>query len=163
MNRRQFVATICAASGFAVGPAWAQPESGALALLDLFVRTLNAHDITAFAALFDESYVNHQFSAAAPPPPPGRTMKEASIDFFRSRLVGLPDLQVTVETSVASGDKVAASLVWEGTHKGPLFDVEPTGRRLRFGSCDIFRVKDELFVEHWGMGDIAGTLAQLKS
>jgi predicted SnoaL-like aldol condensation-catalyzing enzyme len=34
---------------------------------------------------------------------------------------------------------------------------------LRFTSCDIFRVRDGLIAEHWGVGDIAGTLAQLKS
>jgi predicted SnoaL-like aldol condensation-catalyzing enzyme len=34
---------------------------------------------------------------------------------------------------------------------------------LRFTSCDIFRVADGKIAEHWGMGDIAGTLAQLKS
>ena len=37
----------------------------------------------------------------------------------------------------------------------------PTGRKLRFTSCDILAVKDGLIVEHWGMGDIAG-MAQMK-
>ena len=37
-----------------------------------------------------------------------------------------------------------------------------TGRRLRFTSCDIFRVRQGLIIEHWGMGDIAGILVQLR-
>ena len=40
--------------------------------------------------------------------------------------------------------------------------IAPTGRPLRFTSCDIFRVKNGQCAEHWGMGDIAGVLAQLR-
>lgn len=75
----------------------------------------------------------------------------------------MPDLKVTIEASVANGDTAAASFVYEGTHTGDYLGVAPTGRRLRFTSCDIFRVADGKIVEHWGMGDIAGIMAQLKS
>jgi len=75
----------------------------------------------------------------------------------------MPDLAVSVETIVASPDKVAARFVYEGTHNGPYFGVAPTGRKLRFTSCDIFRVRNGQIAEHWGMGDIAGILAQLKA
>ena len=47
--------------------------------------------------------------------------------------------------------------------QGVLLGVAPTGKRLRFTSCDIFRVADGKIAEHWGMGDIAGVLAQIKS
>ena len=40
--------------------------------------------------------------------------------------------------------------------------VAPTGKKLRFTSCDIFRVAGGKIAEHWGMGDIAGVMAQLK-
>ncbi len=123
---------------------------------------MSAHDIAAFAALFAEDYVNHQTSAAAPPPAPGVAPKQRTIAFFAGRLKGLPDLSVTIEAMVASADKVAASFVYSGTHQGVYLGVPPTGRRLRFTSCDIFAVKDGLIIEHWGMGDIAGTLAQMK-
>ena len=43
-----------------------------------------------------------------------------------------------------------------------LLGVEPTGKPLRFTSCDIFRVEGGKIAEHWGMGDIAGQLAQMK-
>jgi predicted ester cyclase len=73
------------------------------------------------------------------------------------------DLKVTVEASVANGDTAAASFVYEGTHTGEYLGVAPTGRRMRFTSCDIFRGADGKIVEHWGMGDIADIMAQLKS
>lgn len=127
-----------------------------------FAAALNAHDIDAFAALFAEDYINHQTSAATPPPAAPVRPKEASVAFFRQRLIGLPDLRVIVEASLAQGALCAASFVYEGTHQGPYFGVPPTGRSLRFTSCDIFRVEGGLIAEHWGMGDAAGIVAQLR-
>jgi len=96
------------------------------------------------------------------PPPPGVPAKRGTVGFFAARLKGLPDLKVSIETMVAAGDRFAASFVYEGTHQGVLLGVEPTGKRLRFTSCDIFRVEGGKIAEHWGMGDIAGQLAQMK-
>jgi steroid delta-isomerase-like uncharacterized protein len=127
-----------------------------------FAEALSAHDIERFAALFAEDYVNHQRSAASPPPSAGTAPKKGTVAFFAARLAGLPDLEVSIEASLAAGDKVAASFVYEGTHQGVYFGVPPTGKKLRFTSCDIFRIADGLIAEHWGMGDIAGVLAQLK-
>ncbi|QYM91599.1 ester cyclase [Dickeya zeae] len=130
-------------------------------LINQFAETLSAHNIDAFAALFAETYINHQMSAAAPIPM-GVTPKQASVGIFAARLKGLPDLKVTVEMQVVSNDMVAASFIYEGTHTGVYLGVPATNRRLRFTSCDIFRVVDGKFVEHWGMGDLAGVMAQLK-
>ena len=141
--------------------AWTAQAADA-SIAERFAQTLSAHDIDAFAALFAEGYVNHQVSAAAPPPPSGVRPKAATVAFFAARLKGLPDLKVTVETRLAEADKVAASFVYEGTHEGLYYGVQPTGKRLHFTSCDIFRLSDGQIIEHWGMGDIAGVVAQLK-
>ena len=128
-----------------------------------FAATLSAHDMDAFAALFADDYANHQLSAAAPPAAAGTSPKQGTVGFFGARLRGLPDLAVAIEASVVNGDMAAASFVYTGTHQGPYFGVAPTGRTLRFTSCDIFRIQGGKIAEHWGMGDIAGTLAQLKT
>ena len=141
-------------------PAVAQ-DAGAMA--DRFAATLTARDIAAFAALFSDDYVNHQVSAAAAPPLADKTPKQATVGFFAARLAGIPDLQVAIEAVVASPDRIAASFVYSGTHGGPLFGIAPTGKRLRFTSCDIFRLQDGKIAEHWGMGDIAGVMAQLRA
>jgi steroid delta-isomerase-like uncharacterized protein len=156
MRRR---ALIAGAALLGIAPLVSRAASATIA--DRFAQTLSAHDLDAFAALFSDSYVNHQFSAAAPPPPPGAAPKAATLAFFAARLMGLPDLMVSIEATVAQDDRVAASFVYEGTHQGVYFGVAPTGKRLRFTSCDIFRVSDERILEHWGMGDIAGIRAQL--
>jgi steroid delta-isomerase-like uncharacterized protein len=161
MDRRTLMAGLLAGAAGS-GDAFAQDAARSpRGVAEQFAATLSRHDIEAFAALFAEDYVNHQLSAAAPPAP-GTTGRQAVTGLFAARLKGLPDLDVAIEAIVADGDKVAASFVYSGTHQGVYLGVAPTGRKLRFTSCDIFAVKGGLIVEHWGMGDIAGVLAQLK-
>jgi steroid delta-isomerase-like uncharacterized protein len=165
MGRRSLLAGFSlagvAAQALSASAANAQQPSMGQQLIDKFAATLSAHDIAAFAALFADTYVNHQQSAAAPVPA-GIPPKQASVGFFAARLKGLPDLKVTVEVQLATADMAAASFLYEGTHTETYLGVPATGRRLRFTSCDIFRIADGKFTEHWGMGDIAGVMAQLK-
>jgi steroid delta-isomerase-like uncharacterized protein len=162
MDRRSVMLGLALAGSPALAAGAAAQADAANRLIAAFATTLSTHDIDAFAALFAEDYVNHQMSAAAPAPPPGVSPKQATVAFFAARLKGLPDLSVAIEASLASGDMAAASFVYTGTHQGVYFGVAPTGKSLRFTSCDIFRIRDGKIAEHWGMGDIAGTLAQLK-
>ena len=162
-NRRQVAAAGLLFAGSLADPALAQSAGSPQSLAEKFAATLSAHDMDGFAALFAENYVNHQVSAAAPPPSANVTPKQGSVAFFKARLTGLPDLKVAIEAMVADKDHVAASFVYTGTHNGPYFGIAPTGKSLRFTSCDIFRIENGLIAEHWGMGDIAGVLAQLRS
>lgn len=91
-----------------------------------------------------------------------RNAEQGAVRFFGGRLRGMPDRKVTIEASVANGDTAAASFVYEGTQTGEYLGAAPPGRKLRFTSCDIFQIADGKIVEHWGMGDIAGIIAQLK-
>jgi steroid delta-isomerase-like uncharacterized protein len=161
MQRRQFLSSAALVAAAAAIPDAAEAEDAG-AVVERFAAALSAHDMAAFADLFAEDYVNHQRSAAAPAPPAGKSPKQATLAFFQARLTGVPDLRVSIETSLAAGDKAAASFVYEGAHGGVYYGVAPTGRPMRFTSCDIFRVRDGRIAEHWGMGDIAGVLAQLK-
>jgi steroid delta-isomerase-like uncharacterized protein len=160
MRRRSLILGAAAAATAPIIARFAKAAS--TSIVERFAATLSAHDLEAFAALFADDYVNHQFSAAAPRPPAGLAPKTATVNFFAARLKGLPDLKVSIQASLAEADKVAASFLYEGTQQGPLYGVAPTGKRLSFTSCDIFRVADGKIAEHWGMGDIAGVLAQLK-
>lgn len=160
-NRRQVTAAGLLLGGL-LTPALAQSDPSPRSLAERFAATLSAGDIAGFSDLFAESYVNHQQSAAAPAPQ-NVSPKQASVAFFKARLAAMPDLKVAAEVVVADEDHVAASFVYSGTHKGVYFGIAPTGRSLRFTSCDIFRVQDGRIAEHWGMGDIAGILAQLRA
>ena len=163
MNRRQILSG-AASLGAAFAAAAPRPANGAASgnrRSTASSAALNAHDIKAFADLFAEDYVNHQASAAAPAP------SDKSAEGRDGRLLRRPHERPCrprrrAEVSLAQGDLAAASFVYEGVHSAVYYGVAPTGRRLRFTSCDIFRVRDGRIAEHWGMGDIAGVLAQLR-
>ena len=158
MDRRALIAGLTAALA---APSVAEAAGGNVA--EAFAAALNAHDIDAFAALFAEDYEQHQTSAAAPPPAAGVSAKLATKAYFAARLAALPDLHVTADPVVVAGDWVAANFVYEGTHTGAAyFGVPPGGRAIRFNSCDILQVRAGLIAAHWGAGDVAGLVKQLK-
>ena len=161
MDRRSVLAGLCGAAMVMPNTARADVRTAAQ-FGEAFAASLSAHDIDAFAALFADDYVNHQFSAGAPPLPSGMPHKQFTVDIFTARLNSLPDLKVSIERMVATDDQVAASFLYEGTQQGTLLGVPATGKHLRFTSCDIFRIANGKIAEHWGMIDLAGQLAQMK-
>src|SRR5215469_16540678 len=122
-TRRQMLAASLAFAAGGAAPALAQTKSLPGSLAAKFAATLSAHDIDAFAALFADTYVNHQVSAAAPPPAANISPKQGTVAFFKARLTGVPDLKVAIEAMVADKDHVAASFVYTGTHNGPYFGI----------------------------------------
>jgi predicted ester cyclase len=76
-------------------------------------------------------------------------------------LAAFPDLVVTVDEQVAEGGLVATRWTAEGTHGGPIFGIEATGRRVRVSAMHMHRVEDRRFVEHWEVIDLYGLLGQL--
>ena len=160
MDRRSLLVSGLFASA-ALTSGEARADTSAAELPRRFASALSAGDMQAFAALFPDDYVNHQVSAAAPPPADS-SQKQATVAFFTHRVDALAGLKVSIEASLSQGDLCAASFVYEGVHQAVYYGVAPTGRKLRFTSCDIFRIADGKIAEHWGMGDIAGVLAQLK-
>src|SRR5260370_41797445 len=121
MDRRNLLkAVTLAGSALAVptlvAPALADDKKAATApWIEKFAATLSAHDLTAFAALFSDNYVNHQVSAAAPPPPQGKSPKQGTVAVFTARLAGKPDLKGEIEAPVAPGNRAAASIVHSDT------------------------------------------------
>jgi hypothetical protein len=94
MDRRTVIMGLALAGSGARAAGAAAQWGAENPLIAAFAKTLSAHDIDGFAALFAEDYVNHQISAAAPTPAPGVSPKQATVGFFEARLKGMPDLSV---------------------------------------------------------------------
>lgn len=72
------------------------------------------------------------------------------------------DWQMPVHDLIAEGDKVAAYLVFEGTHARELMGVAPKGNRIRFSLLMWLTLKDGKIVEkraHFDSADIRRQLA----
>lgn len=72
------------------------------------------------------------------------------------------DMTVSVEQAIIEGNWVAVRATWEGTHTGPIFGREPTGRRLTMGGMVFWRFDEEgRIAERWAQIDAASMLAQM--
>lgn len=118
--------------------------------------SINAGDIDGLSALLADDFVDHELLPGFAPTKAGAT------DFFRMFVAAFPDLRMTPEDVIASGDKVVGRLRVTGTHKGAFMGMPPTGRRVDVQAVDIMRFGDDGRVrEHWGITDQLTMMQQL--
>ena len=110
-------------------------------LAHLFADIMNSHDPNRFAELVSEDYVNHN---------PGVASGRAGVVAFMGHwFETLSDTSVSVEDAFAVGDRVVGRYVYRARHTGPFVGVPPSGAEINMRSIDIWRVENDLFVEHW--------------
>ena len=116
-------------------------SASARGLVELYVGMLNARDPELVDGFVAEEYVNHNDFVGD-----GR---EANRQFWSAFFTGLPDVSVTVEDLIVSGDRVVGRFVYRGTHTGDLLGIPASVNKVEMRSIDIWRVRDGMFVEHW--------------
>jgi steroid delta-isomerase-like uncharacterized protein len=90
------------------------------------------------------------------------TRGPAEFKIFANNLRGaLPDIHMTIEDSIAEGEKVTVRITVEGTHKGAQLGVAPTGRRIRIAGIVVVRIANGQIVEGWNSWDQLGLLRQI--
>ena len=67
----------------------------------------------------------------------------------------------TVTHMLAEGDLVAVRNRVTGTQHGPFGELPATGNRVDFTALQLFRVEDQLIVEHWETFDETTLTQQL--
>lgn len=96
-----------------------------------------------------------------PIPPEPMQGPEAFKAMLTELFVGLPDAVVTVDDTVAEGDKVGCRWSMEATHEGPLFGFPATGKRIRIWGLTFYRIAGGKVVEETGIGNTLSLLQQL--
>ena len=76
-------------------------------------------------------------------------------------LTAFPDIYVTIEETIAEGDKVVANWSCSGTHKGPLRGIAPTGKEVTWKGIAIYRIADNKIVEAEGLNDALSIMQQI--
>lgn len=72
-----------------------------------------------------------------------------------------PDLSFTIQEMIAEGDKVAIRWTAEGTHKGKLMDMPPTGKEITLNGMNFLHLRDGKIAEDWVIWDSMGMMQQL--
>jgi predicted ester cyclase len=105
--------------------------------------------------VFSPEYLGHEMPPGTPRGPEGIRRLYAR---FRE---GLPDLRFTVEDLIAGGDRVVVRWRANGTHRGAIQGIPPTGAQVSFEGIAIYRLSKGMVVERWVVADRAGLLDQL--
>ena len=97
-----------------------------------------------FEELFADDFLDHT-------PQPGRTPNKAGArELYKVLRRAFPDFRAEIHWQLADGNRVTTYKTYHGTHKGDLFGIAPTGRKVEFETVDVMRVRDGKIAEHWG-------------
>src|SRR5689334_17965621 len=117
-------------------------------LVRAFFDAVNADDETRVDELVDRGFLSYDVYGTR-----SRTgLKRYHSDLRRS----FSDLRFDVHENVGvlvEGDLVALRTIITGTHAGVYSGVAATGNRIQTSASHIFRVRDDLLVEHWPVVD----------
>ncbi len=74
---------------------------------------------------------------------------------------GFPDMHEEIEFMIAEGDHVVSRFHLTGTHRGPFYDLAPTGRRVDIHGIDVLRFAHGRIAEWVYQEDTLGLFQQL--
>lgn len=89
---------------------------------------------------------------------PGRESFKRTVSMYRA---AFPDLHITIEDAISDGDKVVLRWRSEGTHRGELAGLAPTGTKAVVTGISIDRYENGKLVEAWAQWDNLGLARQI--
>ena len=118
-------------------------EEGNKSVIREFTRIFkNEHNVDGVSHLFDKSFVHHLRGHL---PPGFEGLRQAGIMMNGA----FPDVVVTEEDLIASGDKVVERSSAAATHKGPMLGTPATNKRIKWSEIHIYRLSNGKIAEHW--------------
>jgi steroid delta-isomerase-like uncharacterized protein len=120
-----------------------------------FEEVWNQGNLAAIDDLYDANQVSHGLGVEVPA---GVAGLKQFVAMYRS---AYPDTHFTIEDQVAEGDKVVTRWTAIGTHRGELFGIAPTGKRVTVTGMALSRIENGKIVETWNHFDALGQLQQL--
>jgi steroid delta-isomerase-like uncharacterized protein len=118
-------------------------------------EVLNRGNLAVIDELTGPNFVDHSIPPGVP----------ATIEGFKGFVTMLraafPDLHFTIEDTIAEGDRLVQRTTAHGTMRGDFQGMPASGKDATWSEIHITRFADGKVVEHWGLVDQLGMLAQL--
>jgi steroid delta-isomerase-like uncharacterized protein len=121
-----------------------------------FEEVWNRGNLDVLDQLLAPHYINH--TPSTPNPPPGAAGLKPIVLAMRQ---AFPDLHYEIKDIVATDDAVVMRVLMTGTHRGDLFGLAPTGRRVTVDQINIERIENGRIAEHWRVTDELKLMRQL--
>jgi predicted ester cyclase len=91
----------------------------------------------------------------------GHVDREGFKQHVRTFRGAFPDLHCRLDDVIVSGDFVTIRWICEGTHRGDLLGMAPTGRSISTTGLMLIRLAGEKLREMWSHWDVLGLMRQL--
>lgn len=131
-------------------------ETGVAVVRSLIQNFFNAHDPSAAPRYFTSDFRWHGGSVGDYE---GRDTYAKAMGGFWS---ALPDAHASELDGFEAGDRVTMRFRVEATHKGTLWGIAPTGRRIAWDAVMIYRMQGDKIAEQWAAEDWCAILRDLK-
>lgn len=111
-------------------------------------------------AVIDEIYGPNYIDHSLPPGVPATN--EGAKGFWTMLRAAFPDLRYTIDDEVAEGDRLVQRITGHGTMRGDFQGMPASGKEATWSEIHVVRFNaDGKAIEHWGVVDQLGMLAQL--
>jgi len=124
-------------------------------------RCQDQHDLAYADEVFHPRFVNH-YRPGGRVIPSGERPASGFQAFYGELLSGFPDASMEINDQIAERDLVSTRKTLRGTHRGELWGLPPSGKRVEFEFIDIFRIADGLLIEHWTSMDLGALRCQMQ-
>jgi len=118
-------------------------------------EVVNRGNVSIIDELASPSFIDH---TAPPGVPAGNEGFKVFITMLRT---AFPDLHYAIDDEIAEGDRVVQRATARGTMKGDFQGMPASGKTATWSEIHITRFENGKAVEHWGVVDQLGMLAQL--
>ncbi len=125
-------------------------------LMQRFVQFINTADVQLATELVSPKAIF--FVPGRPDPLSGPAGYLEIINMMRS---GFPDIQWTLEETIAEGDNIVARYTMRGTHQGAFMGIPPTNKKIAVQALNIYRFSNGQICEELGQPDLLGLLQQI--
>lgn len=82
-------------------------------------------------------------------------------ELTRTFLKSLPDLWFQIDELIGEGDDILVSGTLSGTHKGEWYGIAPSGKKITWTGCAIFRFRGDQIIARWQEFDALAIMAQM--
>jgi len=116
----------------------------------------NEGNLALVDELFAPEYVSHNIRTNEDEV--GLALEKESVTSFRTQF---PDVNLTFDETIRMGDKTVSRWTITGTNTGPMGEIPPTGKKVRFSGITIQRYVAGKIVERWEASDRLTLMQQL--
>jgi steroid delta-isomerase-like uncharacterized protein len=112
-------------------------EDKAAKIVGQLSEAWNRHDIESVVPLFSPNYEGMDISETAP-----RRGQQGAREWIERYWRAFPDMRFTEGQVVAQAERVAVRWTAQGTHRGRLLNIPPTGRTFTVRGVSFLTIKD---------------------